>query len=164
MDDSAVKEEIKQLFTDYMQVNGHRKTPERYAILDAIYSIEGHFDMEQLYHVMMDELHFRVSMATLYNTLVLLVDARLVVKHQFGDHTPRHERCYNRAPDPPRICTVCGTVTEFVSENLSGEIRQIKFPRFQQSTYSLCVYGVCAKCAAALKRKRKKMTNKNNKE
>ena len=79
-----VRETVKQMLTDYLQKNGHRKTPERYAILDTIYSIKGHFDIDMLYNYMENEGHFRVSRATLYNTIILLVDANLVIKHQFG--------------------------------------------------------------------------------
>ena len=63
------------MLTDYLQKHGHRKTPERYAVLDSIYSIKGHFGVDELYHYMETESKFRVSRATLYNTIVLLTDA-----------------------------------------------------------------------------------------
>ena len=56
-----VKDKVKQILTEYLQVNGHRKTPERYAILDTIYSIKGHFDIDTLYNYMANEGKFRVS-------------------------------------------------------------------------------------------------------
>ena len=84
METQNVKDTVRQIFTEYLTANGHRKTPERYAILETIYSIDGHFDIDMLYSRMMDQENFRVSRATLYNTIILLINARLIIKHQFG--------------------------------------------------------------------------------
>ena len=61
METQNVKDTVRQIFTEYLTANGHRKTPERYAILDTIYSIDGHFDIDMLYSRMMDQENFRVS-------------------------------------------------------------------------------------------------------
>ena len=95
METQNVKDTVRQIFTEYLTANGHRKTPERYAILDTIYSIDGHFDIDMLYSRMMDQENFRVSRATLYNTIILLINARLVIKHQFGTSS-QYEKSYNR--------------------------------------------------------------------
>ena len=71
MESQNVKDTVKQIFTEYLNANGHRKTPERFAILDTIYSIDGHFDIDTLYSLMADQENFRVSRATLYNTIIL---------------------------------------------------------------------------------------------
>jgi Fur family ferric uptake transcriptional regulator len=149
-----VKETVKQILTDYLQKNGHRKTPERYAILDTIYSIQGHFDIDTLYHFMEDEGNFRVSRATLYNTIILLMDANLVIRHQFGSSS-QYERAYKNGTHHHMICTDCGIVTEFEDEKLKQAIVETKLKRFTTTHYSLYIYGMCSKCASA-KRKKKK--------
>ena len=150
-----IKETVKQMLTEYLQKNGHRKTPERYAILDMIYTIKGHFDIDTLYHSMEDEGQFRVSRATLYNTIILLLDANLVIRHQFGNSS-QYERAYKNETHHHMICTECGKVTELEDENLKKAIVETKLKKFTASHYSLYIYGVCSKCIWA---KRRKKTN-----
>ena len=150
-----IKETVKQMLTEYLQKNGHRKTPERYAILDMIYTIKGHFDIDTLYHSMEDEGQFRVSRATLYNTIILLLDANLVIRHQFGNSS-QYERAYKNETHHHMICTECGKVTELEDENLKKAIVETKLKKFTASHYSLYIYGVCSKCTLA---KRRKKTN-----
>lgn len=142
-----VKDTVKQILTEYLQKNGHRKTPERYAILETIYSIKGHFDIDMLYNYMANEGHFRVSRATLYNTIILLEDASLVIKHQFGTSS-QYERAYKNETHHHMICTECGKVAEFQDETLKKAIVETNLKKFTSTHYSLYIYGICSKCAS----------------
>ena len=159
MDNQNVKDTVKQILTEYLHAHGHRKTPERYAILETIYSINGHFDIDTLYSLMADQENFRVSRATLYNTIILLINARLVIKHQFGNSS-QYEKCYNRDTHHHLICTQCGKVTEFQDTELQQAIEHTRLNRFTLSHYSLYMYGLCSKCDRANKRKK----NNNHKK
>jgi Fur family ferric uptake transcriptional regulator len=141
-------ETIKQSFTDYLIKHNHRKTPERYAILERIYAYVGHFNAEFLYNSMIED--FRVSLATVYNTLDLLLDAKLVVKHQLGGQIAQYEKAFGGTAHNHLICTNCGKVKEFADKNIRISIESKTFALFEPASYSLYLYGICNKCKQSM--------------
>ena len=138
-------DKVKRLFAEYLGAHGLRKTPERFAILEEIYARNDHFDAESLY-VHMKTHNYHVSRATVYNTLDLLCQCQLILKHHFGDHVTRYERAYGVAPHDHLICTECGRILEF-SDPYIQEIRErmSRTTDFDISHHALILYGKCGK-------------------
>lgn len=145
MKEEETYEKVKEIFTEFLKKNNHRKTPERFAILERICGQEGHFNADHLYTLMQND--YRVSLATVYNTLDLLVNCHLIVKHQFGQHEAQYEKAFgDNKIHHHLICTRCGKVKEFSDKQIRTAIQTKKFAYFEAHNYSLYVYGLCSQC------------------
>jgi Fur family transcriptional regulator, ferric uptake regulator len=144
--EEEIIKEVLSIFSTHLEVNGYRKTPERFAILQEIYHRTDHFDAEALY-IHMKKQSYRVSRATVYNTLELLVNCDLVKKHQFGKNLAQYEKSYGFKQHDHVICADCGKVVEFCDPR----IQQIKnmigdLLNFQITHHALNLYGICGSC------------------
>ena len=151
-------DEVKNIFSAYLERKDLRKTNERYVILEEIYSRSDHFEAESLFEDILKQKH-NVSRATVYNTLELLVSCDLVKKHQFGKNLAQYEKSYGYKQHDHIICVDCKKVVEFCDPR----IQQIKsmmgdLLNFKITHHSLNMYGICGNCL-----KKREIEASNNK-
>jgi Fur family transcriptional regulator, ferric uptake regulator len=143
--------EVKAIFSGYLESQTFRKTPERFAILEEIYNRSDHFNAEDLY-LDMKKNNYRVSRATVYNTLDLLVTCDLVKKHQFGKNLAQYEKSYGYKQHDHLICVDCGKVLEFCDpriqsiKNTMGDLLKFDILHHSLNLYGHC-HGACEKTA-----------------
>lgn len=154
--------QVQQLFSDYLEQHQQRKTTERFAILEEIYSRSDHFDAESLFFEMKQKNH-NVSRATVYNTLDILQECDLITKHQFGNNQARYEKSYGYRQHDHLICLDCNKVLEFCDPRIHqittrmGDLLHFDIPH-----HSLIMYGHCRGCE--IKERLKKAQQDTSKE
>ncbi len=146
MKQQELQQQVRQVFTDYLEQNNQRKTSERFAILDEIYSRSDHFDADSLYAALKKKNH-SISRATVYNTLELLVACELVTRHRFGNSMARYEKSYGYRQHDHLICLDCNKMMEFCDPRIHQiSTRMGDLLNFEVPHHSLILYGHCKGC------------------
>ncbi len=140
---TSSREIVKEIFENYLENNQLRKTNTRFSILDTIYKHEGHFDADQLFH-MLKMSSVSVSKATIYNTLEVLETCGLIKKHLFTNSHAVYEPSYGFSQHDHLFCTDCKEIIEFCDPRIQPIQTTIgKLFNFQIEERSLTLYGTC---------------------
>lgn len=150
--------EARRLVEEYLRVRHARVTAERLAMAEAICSFDGHFSIEDLCSLL-TERKFRVSMATLYNNLQLMVEAGVATCHTFGTRV-LYECALGVPPHFHCICKDCGKVIDLADARLLHHVQNTRVKGFKLDYARIYFYGLCTQCRALRTRKANKLLKK----
>jgi len=138
----------REIFLEHIQNTGLRRTEQRELIMEIFLGTEEHLTIEGL-HRLVQKIDDSIGHTTVYRTLRLLTDAGLAREVRFGDNKTYYEHHYNHAHHDHMICTGCGKVIEFYSEDIEALQDQMadKFG-FTPTHHSLRMWGICSECKA----------------
>jgi Fur family ferric uptake transcriptional regulator len=139
-----------QLLIDFkalLKKNTLKFTIQREVILETLYNSDEHLTPEALHQLIQKKFpDLKTGIATVYRTLSLLEDSNMVTSLSFGAQGKKYELGAKEHHDH-LICTECGSITEFVDEQI--EERQHKISDelgFKMSDHSMQIYGLCKDC------------------
>ena len=154
--------QARQILTDFIVRHEQRQTPERFALLEAIYTkFEDRFTADQLYEYLATEAHYRLSKSTVYNHLNILWEAQLVQRCLIGN-TVLYDRVIGKVPVEIMECTDCGCVRCRTMERVLEVLKEERRFHFHTQYYTVHVYGLCQKCYARKQRQQTKVNKRNN--
>lgn len=148
-----------QKFREYLITKGKRLTSQQQAIVEAIFEYHEHFDREQMVErLTSSDSEVSVSRATIHRTIASLEEAGLIRKVARANDRAVYEHAYGYPQHDHMICERCGSLTEFVSEEISKSLEEITLKHgFRMKAHRLEVYGICDECSKPKKRPHSKL-------
>lgn len=105
------------VFRRFLRSKQLKYTPERADILNAIIERDDVFEAEELL-LDMRQRGARVSKATIYRTIKLLLDAGIITQALFDSKQAHYRLIYGKAPRDYMVCMKTGRLVEFASREL----------------------------------------------
>jgi Fur family ferric uptake transcriptional regulator len=136
---------LQKTFFEFLKNKKLRNTVERSKIMEVVCHTKEPFTLEMIGQ-QLEEQKFHVSRASVYNTIMLLMEAQIVVRHQFTSAIVQYELKCIAEQHSHLICTHCGTVRKIKNDKLKTVFNDNKIPKFTVEYYTLYIYGICSKC------------------
>lgn len=147
-------EELGQIEKKLHQA-GLKLTPQRRATVKTLVRLhESHLSAEELF-AKVKEAEPEIGLATVYRTLEVLAELKIVNRVSFEDGITRYDL---RTEDSGHfhhhlLCQICGAVEEIHEDLLVDVERKVKEKYgFEVADHRLTFLGVCAKCRAKRQR------------
>lgn len=146
LNNNSVTMDAIQKFREYIKEKGLRNTPERETIIDEIFAIHNHFDVDELYLRLRNK-GKRISKASLYRAIPLLIDSGLIKEVYFEDGHLHYEHIYGHKHHCHLRCVGCGRIIEFVDDAVEAIQDRIgKKYDFTITFHRFELLGYCSQC------------------
>lgn len=138
--------EAEETFKRFLADQGLRYTRERRLILEEVMARHRHFEPYDLF-TRIRERGEKVSPASVYRTLPLLIQCGIVVKNPCDQMSARHEHVVGHGHHDHLICLECGKIIEFQDERIRRQLeRAADSNRFSMENHRLVISGYCEAC------------------
>ena len=134
-------------FEEFLKKKGLKSTHQRRLIVEKVFSTHTHFSVEGFFESMRKE-DSSISRATVYRTLSLLTEGRLLEPLDFGKGYRYYEHILGHSHHDHLVCIRCGRITEFEDdtiEKIQGDVSRKM--RFKPMSHSLKIFGRCRRCS-----------------
>jgi Fur family transcriptional regulator, ferric uptake regulator len=140
---SALVEKLER----FLQRKSQKLTSQRRALLEKIVEMDKtHFTADDLVAEFIGS-EPRISKATIYRSLGVMVEAGILEEHQFGDNFKVYELAEGRPHHDHLICTACGKIIEFFSAEMEElQDKVAKQHGFHPTHHSQKIFGICQSC------------------
>jgi Fur family transcriptional regulator, ferric uptake regulator len=138
--------EPARIFASFLDRKKLKFTRPRRLILDTVFGLHGHFDIEYLYDLI-HQVSKDVSRATVYRTIPLLLEAGLVQRSLRSEARDKFEHIYGHPRHAHWICRNCGAVLETGLQEFTTLVNdKARSQNFSPENVGLEITGLCWKC------------------
>ena len=139
--------EAEKLFTQFLEEKDLKLTSQRRTILREAVEAKGHFSADKLLEFSKKK-DATVSRATLYRTLTLLKDSKILEEQDFGDGKKLYELALGHKHHDHFICIRCGDIIEFENDEIERlQDAEAAKQKFKILYHSLKLFGFCKSCS-----------------
>lgn len=145
--DLHTADELREAFRKYLKTHGVKYTGARRKILDTALDLKDHFEAEQVLYLLRER-GLKVSKATVYRTLPLLVDCGILKQVRFDVKQAHYEHAFGEGPHDHMVCRRCGRIVEFASDEvIELRARIAQRHHFHVISHRFQLSGLCWECS-----------------
>ncbi len=139
-------EKTKQIFRSFIDSKNLRYTVQRDILIEELYINGGHLTPDEFSEIIKNK-HPEIGKATVYRTLKLLEEAKLISKIEFGDGRIRYEICTDKEHHDHLICEKCKKSVEVIDPKIESlQNRLAQKHGFELTGHRLYLFGICKNC------------------